>query len=149
MPNRKQTLITDTVIQIFRANGQLLHWGDGLTGLFGLTSARWQMLGALIFSGRPMTAPQMANSMGVTRQGALKQLNLLEAEALVEKHPNPMNKRSPLYRLTDEGEARYHQIQNRWYTHLEDIEHAFSATDLHTTLMVLEKLKDLHETPPG
>lgn len=148
MPN-KQTLITDTVIQIFRTNGQLLHWGDGLTGQFDLTSARWQMLGALVFSDHPMTAPQMANSMGVTRQGALKQLNLLEAESLVAKHPNPMNKRSPLYQLTDEGKARYQQIQNGWHRHLENIEQAFSSTDLQTTLRVLEKLKDLHETPPG
>ena len=68
-------------------------WGDAFVGPFGLTSARWQMLGALAFSEVPLTAPQIADRMGVTRQGAQKQLNLLREAHLVQTLPNPGHRR--------------------------------------------------------
>src|SRR5262249_26231026 len=99
--------LTDVILLIFRVNGQLLAAGDRLVEHLRLTSARWQMLGAVALSSSPRTAPQLAAAMGVTRQGAQKQLNLLLEGGLVTAEPNPGHARSPFYVLTRKGESLY------------------------------------------
>lgn len=106
--------ITDLTLTIFRLNGVLLHWGDRLVEPLGLTSARWQMLGALALAGAPLTAPQVGEAMGVSRQGAQKQLNALLEHGLVEARPNPAHKRSPHYVLTPRGRSLYRQAEALW-----------------------------------
>lgn len=106
--------ISDVTLAVFRLNGVLLQWGDRLVAPLGLTSARWQMLGALALAGSPLTAPQVGRAMGVTRQGALKQLGVLRELGLVREHPNPAHRRSPLYALTPEGRGRYQQAAALW-----------------------------------
>ena len=106
--------VTQLALTVFRLNGALLHWGDQLVAPLGLTSARWQMLGAIHLAGSPLTAPQIAEAMGVTRQGAQKQLNLLLEQSLVNAHSNPAHRRSVLYGLTAEGLALYQQADAMW-----------------------------------
>ena len=74
--------VTQLTLTVFRLNGLLLHWGDRLVEPLGLTSARWQILGAIALSGEPLTAPKIGEAMGVTRQGAQKQLNMLAEQDL-------------------------------------------------------------------
>ena len=106
--------VTQLTLAVFRLNGVLLHWGDQLVAPLGLTSARWQMLGAIHLAGTPLTAPQIADAMGVSRQGAQKQLNLLLEQGLVEAHSNPAHRRSALYVLTAEGLALYQRADAAW-----------------------------------
>lgn len=106
--------ITDLTLTIFRLNGVLLHWGDRLVEPLGLSSARWQMLGAIALAGAPLTAPQVGEAMGVSRQGAQKQLNALLEQDLVEARPNPAHKRSPHYVLTPRGRSLYRQAETLW-----------------------------------
>ncbi|MDR2992185.1 MAG: MarR family transcriptional regulator, partial [Burkholderiaceae bacterium] len=101
--------LTALTLAVFRLNGALLQWGDLLVAPLGLTSARWQMLGAIALAGRSLTAPQVGAAMGVTRQGAQKQLNVLLKLDLVETLTNPAHKRSPLYALTARGRRLYGQ----------------------------------------
>ena len=122
----------------------MIGWGDRFSSNFEITSARWQMLGALALSPKPLTAPQVANQMGVTRQGAQKQLNLLLDEGLVEKQANPYHKRSPFYRLTKSGNALYQRIADDWERHAERVGQAFSREELTTTLAVLNRIHTLH-----
>jgi DNA-binding MarR family transcriptional regulator len=140
----QQQNLTATILTVFRANGQLLAWGDRLVAPYGLTSARWQMLGALKIAGRPQTAPQLAIAMGVTRQGAQKQLNLLIETELIEKRPNPAHLRSPLYQLTDAGQTLYQQVDACWQAHANAISIHFSAEQLATAHTVLETICQLH-----
>lgn len=136
--------LTATILMVFRANGQLLDWGDRFVAPHGLTSARWQMLGALKMAGQPQTAPQIASAMGVTRQGAQKQLNLLVEAGLIEKQPNPAHLRSPLYWLTEAGQTRYQHVDEHWRTHVARISAHFSAESLETTGRVLDTICQLH-----
>ncbi|MDH3233798.1 MAG: MarR family transcriptional regulator, partial [Alphaproteobacteria bacterium] len=39
--------VTALILETFRLNGRLLAAGDRLVGDLGLTSARWQVLGAI------------------------------------------------------------------------------------------------------
>jgi DNA-binding MarR family transcriptional regulator len=133
-------LLTEIILLVFRVNGQLLEAGDRLVKDLGLTSARWQMLGAIALSGAPCTAPRLAARMGMTRQGAQKQLDLLRAAGLVDARSNPGHLRSPLYVLTSKGASVYaatERVQRRWANELvRDI----SRQDLVATKRLLEAL---------
>jgi len=126
--------LTDLTLTVFRLNGVLLQWGDSLVEPLGLTSARWQMLGAIALAGAPLTAPQIGDAMGVTRQGAQKQLNLLLEQRLVATRSNPAHRRSPLYELTPQGRALYQRVESLWADRAAGIaalipaEHARAAT---------------------
>jgi DNA-binding MarR family transcriptional regulator len=106
--------ITDIILSIFRLNGRIIAWGDELSREFDLTSARWQVLGAIAFAEAPQTVPDIADRMGVTRQATQKQVNLLEVEGLVERRANPRHKRSPHYLLTAVGERAYGRISEKY-----------------------------------
>lgn len=100
----RQQRITDLMLLIFRLNGTLLDRGDQLVAHLGINSARWQVLGAAGLAGAPQTAPQIAARMGISRQGAQKQLHKLVEEGYFEVLPNPQHARSPLYQLSAKGE---------------------------------------------
>lgn len=106
--------LTEIILTIFRLNGRIIEWGDRLSSEFGLTSARWQVLGAIALAEAPQTVPDIADRMGVTRQATQKQVNLLEGEGLVEKRANPRHRRSPHYRLTEAGERAYAQVSVKY-----------------------------------
>lgn len=112
-PDRSQA-VSDLTLQIFQLNSQLLAWGDRFVAPDGLTSARWQMLGAIALAGAPQTAPQIAARMGTTRQGAQKQIRLLLEDGLLAAHENAAHMRSPLYGLTPQGAAVYERVRARW-----------------------------------
>ena len=48
--------VTDLVLEIFRLNGCLIASGDALVAKIGLTSARWQVLGAIAMQAGPAPA---------------------------------------------------------------------------------------------
>ncbi|MGB0129124.1 MAG: MarR family transcriptional regulator [Rhodocyclaceae bacterium] len=133
-------LLTQVILAVFRANGRLLSSGDALAAPLGLTSARWQVLGAIAMAGRPLSAPQIGAAMGISRQGSQKQLNLLLDEGMLEALPNPNNKRSPLYRLTPRATEIYaelSEIQVGWAEQLGD---GLAAADLTAAKRVLDIL---------
>jgi DNA-binding MarR family transcriptional regulator len=143
MRTRKAEVLTHAILSVFRVNGQLLNAGDGLVRHLGLTSARWQMLGAVALSGVALTAPRLAAAMGVTRQGAQKQLNALVAEGLMEEAPNPRHKRSPLYTLTKRGRTVYaaaDKIQREW---AHELAASIASRDLEAACSVLDALSEL------
>ncbi len=136
--------LTALVVAIFRANGTMIQWGDQFVAPFGLTSARWQMLGALALAEEPLSSPRIAKSMGVTRQGAQKQLNLLLDEGLIERLPNPSNIRSPLYRLSEVGQGRYKGVEAGWEKHAGALRQYLDVQDLDVSIKVLTALASLH-----
>jgi DNA-binding MarR family transcriptional regulator len=132
--------LTDVILLIFRVNGQLLAAGDHLIRHLNLTSARWQILGAIAIADSPCTAPQLATVMGMTRQGAQKQLDLLVETGFVIAERNPRHARSPLYVLTRKGVSAFtatERVQRPWATRLA---RALPLSDLHTARSVLETL---------
>lgn len=135
---------TAIVLAIFRANGTMLEWGDHFAAQFDLTSARWQMLGALAMSQEPLSSPRIAESMGVTRQGAQKQLNLLLESGWIEQLPNPTNIRSPLYRLSKLGQSRYVQVEAQWMKHVRALSKQLDAQELDIAGKVLKQIAALH-----
>ena len=108
--------LTDIMLAVFRINGRLLEGGDRLVAPLDLTSARWQVLGAIALAATPRTVPQIAEAMGMTRQGALKQVAKLEADGFLSSRANPRHKRSPLYALTEKGADAYRSVDTIYTT---------------------------------
>ena len=143
----KPEKLTAVTLAVFRLNGLLIEWGNRFCQPHGLTSARWQVMGALALAPQAPTIPQIAAAMGVTRQGVLKQMNLLAEEGLVEPLPNPLHKRSPRYALTKKGQAAYQTLDQRWREHVRGLAGGVSAADLDGALHVLSALLDAHASP--
>ena len=100
--------MTGLILEIFRLNGLLLGAGDRLTRGLGLTSARWQVLGALAEG--PLTAPQIARNMGLKRQSVQRLVDLLEEEGMVRFEDNPHHRRAKLIRMTEAGQRKFAKI---------------------------------------
>ncbi|GJD53531.1 hypothetical protein OPKNFCMD_6308 [Methylobacterium crusticola] len=111
MPSRVLTdrpaAFTDLVLEVFRLNGALLAAGDGLTRDLGLTSARWQVLGALALAGQPLTVAGIARRMGLTRQAVRRLVADLGRDGFVGLDPNPDHRRASLVVPTGAGRRAY------------------------------------------
>jgi DNA-binding MarR family transcriptional regulator len=99
--------VTDLIIEIFRLNGRLLVEGDRLVAGLGMTSARWQVLGAIAYSSTPEPVARLARNMGLNRQGVQRIVNELVEQGFVEFRPNPHHQRAKLVVLTDKGVKAY------------------------------------------
>jgi len=137
---------TDVVLATFRANGLLLAAGHRLAAKEGLTAARWQVLGAVALAGRPLTVPQIARRMGLTRQAVQASVNQLRAQALIELIDNLDHRRSPLIKLTQLGSQKYaalDQWQTRW---INELSAGLDSSELTITARLLHDLSDRLET---
>jgi DNA-binding MarR family transcriptional regulator len=140
---------TEVVLRTFRANGLFLAAGDLLAAGEGLTSARWQVLGAVALAGRRLTVPQIARRMGLTRQSVQASVNRLLGDGLVEAGENPDHRRSPLIRLTERGSARYAAVQRRQVGWINELAAGLEVSELSTTARVLQELGNRLETIAG
>ena len=93
-----------------------------------------------------MTAPQIGQAMGVTRQGAQKQLNLLLEQGLVKSRANPAHRRSPLYVLTSHGRELYRQAESLWAARAAELAARIPTAHVHSAVKTLESM--LHQLQP-
>ena len=105
--------LTDLILQVFELNGALLEAGNALVRDIGLTSARWQVLGAVAMTGTPLSVAQIARRMGLSRQAVQRVVNDLYTAGLVDFADNPDHKRAVLVVLTEAGRAAYQQAEAR------------------------------------
>ncbi|MCW9034337.1 MAG: MarR family transcriptional regulator [Rhodospirillales bacterium] len=135
----KGSAFTEIALEIFRLNGALLAAGDKLGADLGITSARWQIMGALGESS--MTVPQIANEMGLTRQGVQRTVNILLEEGIVELHDNPNHKRAKLVRLSSEGAHKLNEISMRQISWANSLADKFTEDDLQTANQTIHQLR--------
>jgi len=135
-------ILTDIMVAVFRVNGRLLEKGDQLVAPLNLTSARWQVLGAVALAGKPLSAPQIADAMGVTRQGAQKQLNKLAEDGFIEQRCNPRHQRSSLYALTETGNRAFAEAMALQAVWAGDLVAGLSLQDLETARRTLNAVHE-------
>ena len=105
--------MTALILQIFRVNGSLLAAGEGMVADLGLTSARWQVLGAIAMSPVPLPVAHIARNMGLTRQAVQRLVNEMEGDGFVTFGSNPHHQRAKLVLLTPRGKAAYASAMKR------------------------------------
>ena len=131
---------TELILSAFRANGLLLDAGDLLSADEGLTSARWQVLGAIALTERPLTVPQIARRMGLTRQSVHATVNRLVRDGFLELGPNADHRRSPIVGLTDQGTAKYEALDAKQVTWINRLARGIARSDIETAVRVLDEL---------
>lgn len=136
----KGEIATEAILSVFRANGLLLAAGDLLAAEHGLTSARWQVLGAVELAGRPLTVPQIARRMGLTRQTVHTSIKRLLADGFVQFASNADHRRSELVRLTELGSAKYRAIDAKQAAWVNRLVTRLSRSELETAAHVLTEL---------
>ena len=114
--------------------------GDRLVAELGLTSARWQVLGAIAYAERPESVSWHARTMGVHRQGVQRIVNELKKEGIVEFRHNPHHKRAQLVDLTEEGRTLFANalaLQKPWVNALSS---GLSSKEIATAKAVIARL---------
>src|SRR3954453_5450691 len=99
--------VTRLIMDLFGLNNRMLAAGDRLVAQLGLTSARWQILGAIVHAERPQPVAWLARDLGANRQNVQRIVNDLHAEGLVAFETNPHHRRAQLVILTDKGRRTF------------------------------------------
>ena len=112
---------TQLLLETFKLNGRLLLAGDHLVHHLNLTSARWQVVGAIDLADVPLTVAQIARNMGLQRQSVQRLINVLNTDGLVRLIENPDHKKAKLVQLTERGQAtleKVKRVQVEWANHV-------------------------------
>ncbi|WP_442794058.1 MarR family winged helix-turn-helix transcriptional regulator [Paraburkholderia sp. HD33-4] len=115
--------MTDVILDFFRLNSGLLTAGDRLVAGLGLTSARWQILGAISEAERSQPVAWLARDLGANRQNVQRIVNDLAEDGLVRFEANPHHRRAQLVVLTDKGRQAFDaamSLQAPWVNRLSD-----------------------------
>ena len=129
--------LTDLILTLFRVNNLTLSWGDRLVAPFGLSSARWQVLGAIAFADRPQPVAWLARDLGASRQNVQRIVNDLHREDLVAFEPNPHHRRAKLVVLTGKGQQAYEAAISTYYPKADALAEGLSERDIRTAHRVL------------
>ncbi|WP_029079241.1 MarR family winged helix-turn-helix transcriptional regulator [Bradyrhizobium sp. th.b2] len=145
MPQTKRTpageALSNLILDLFRLNSLLFTAGDRLVAGLGLTSARWQILGAIIAAERPQPVAWLARDLGAARQNVQRIVNDLERDGLVTFETNPHHRRAQLVVLTGKGQQAFDaamRLQLPWVNGLAD---GLSTKDIETVSRVVTALR--------
>lgn len=139
--------VSELIVALFRLNGRLLLAGDRLVAGLGLTSARWQVLGAIALSPVPEPVARLARNMGLNRQGVQRIVGELVAEGFVELKDNPHHRSAKLVVMTAKGAQAYDaalRAQTPWVNMLGE---GFDSKSIEKAGQVLERLRHRLERP--
>jgi DNA-binding MarR family transcriptional regulator len=129
------------MLDFFRVNSLIVTAGDRLVSPLGLTSARWQILGAIVAAEHPEPVAWLARNLGANRQNVQRIINDLSEEGLVAFDTNPHHRRAQLVVLTDKGRQTYEaamRLQAPWINALSD---GLAVKDIETVQRVIAALR--------
>lgn len=138
---KRSEAITELILEVFRLNGRLLAAGDALVADIGLTSARWQVLGAIALSPAPLPVAHVARNMGLTRQAVQRLVNEMVGDGLLRLGPNPHHQRAKLIHLTDAGRSAYEAAMKRQGPWSAEIAAGVNVGQIETAITTLRSLR--------
>lgn len=139
-------MFTDIVLDIFKLSGLLVAEGDVLTKDVGLSSARWKVLGALAHSDGSMTVPQIAYSMGQSRQSVQRLTDAMEGSGILVYQDNPHHKKAKLVALSEKGKEIFELLEQKQIPWANLAADGLNASDMEIALSVLRKMIQRFET---
>lgn len=129
------------VLEVFRVNGCLIAAGDKLVAQFGLSSARWQVLGAALRSEHLQTVSQIARETGVSRQAVQRIANALVNDGLLKFNENEKDKRAPLVDVTEAGHHAYSEADRVRQAWLENLTLTIETCEIDQAVMLLRGVR--------
>ena len=142
--------VSKLMLDLFRLNNRVLTAGDRLVAGLGLTSARWQILGAMVAAERSQPVAWLARDLGANRQNVQRIVNDLQKEELVAFAPNPHHRRAQLVALTDKGRRTYDaamRLQAPWVDGISDGLLVKDIETAHRVIAALRRKLEGHEEP--
>lgn len=133
--------MTELVLETFRLNGRLLATGDALMADLGLSSARWQVLGAIALSPVPLSVAQIARNMGLTRQSVQRIADEMERDGLVRFAPNPHHQRAKLVLFTGTGKTAFEAAMERQGPWASELARGLGAEQIRNAANTLRKVR--------
>ena len=133
--------LTGLVLDLFRVNSLLVTAGDRLVAGLGLTSARWQILGAIAAAEHPQPVAWIARDMGGNRQNVQRIIDDLHKHGLVAFEINPHHKRAQLVVLTDKGKQTFDAAMRLQAPWINDLSEGLSPKDIQTFQGVISALR--------
>ena len=131
---------TQLILETFRFNGRLLAAGDRLTKELGLSSALWQVLGAI--DEAPLPVAQIARNMGLTRQSVRRTANVLKDKGFVEFQENPNHQRAKLVVLTKQGRKVLDQVTKIQIDWSNSVSKGLSTAKLKAVIQTIRTLSE-------
>jgi len=135
------TALTDLILDLFRLNSRILIAGDRLVAGLGLTSARWQILGAITQADRPQPVAWLARDLGANRQNVQRIVNDLHKEGLVAFEANPHHRRAQLVILTDKGRKTFDAAMDLQAPWINGLSKGLTVEDLAAVHRVITTLR--------
>ena len=133
--------LTDLMLDLFRATSLILTAGDRLVAPLGLTSARWQILGAIGSAERPQPVSWLARDLGANRQNVQRIVNDFNKDGLVALEANPHHRRAQLVVLTDKGKRAFEAAMDLQAPWVNDLADGFLVRDIGTVRRVVTALR--------
>ena len=138
---RAAEAVTALILDVFRLNGLLLTAGDRMVARLGLTSSRWQVLGAVFDAERAQPVAWLARDLGGNRQNVQRIVNDLQKMGLVTLEVNPHHRRASLVVLTEKGRRTYDEasrLQAPWANALSE---GLAIKEIDTTRRLVAELR--------
>lgn len=133
------------VADIYELAGRLRAAGDAIAATVGQTQARWQVLSAAS-SEPPLSVPQIARRLGLSRQAIQRVADLLAEDGLATYADNPDHKASPHLILTKAGHDALNRLTRQARAGHEALASRLAATDLPGLRRDLRALLDAIKT---
>ena len=133
--------VTRVILDLFRLNNQFLTAGDRLVARLGLTSARWQILGAIVAAERPQPVAWLARDLGANRQNVQRIINDLHVAGLVVFEVNPHHRRAQLVVLTDKGKQMFDAAERLQVPWVDSLSEGLVVKDIDTAHRVIKALR--------
>jgi DNA-binding MarR family transcriptional regulator len=134
---------SELAIEVFRLNGLLLEAGNVLTKPMGLSSARWQVLGAVRDGPSPVS--NVARMMGLTRQSVQQVADALSRDGFIEYVDNPHHRTAKLISMTAAGRQALQQIDHSHVVWANRLAKRLDMSDLRAALDGLRHAREVLE----
>jgi len=140
-PTPTAAATTNFILAVFRLNNLLLRSGDRLVESLRLTSARWQILGAIAYAERAQPVAWLARDLGANRQNVQRIVNDLESAGLVAFETNPHHRRAQLVVLTDKGRRTFESAMRLQVPWVESLCESLALKDVEIANRVVGVLR--------
>jgi len=138
--------LSNLMLDLFRLNNLVLTAGDRLVAPLGLTSARWQILGAILAAERRQPVAWLARDLGANRQNVQRIVNDLEKDGLVAFETNPHHRRAQLVVLTDKGKQAFDAAMRLQVPWINSVSGGIPVRDIETVHRVIVTMRERLES---
>ncbi len=115
---------------------------DSLLCSVDLSSSRLLALQKLEQADQPLSLGQLASCLAFVKSNATQLVDRLEQDALVERIPDPEDRRSTQVRVTDEGMQRLHAGLEVIQPVIDQLHTLYTAEERAQLLSLLERLEN-------